>query len=77
MELLAGDKKSVKDLVEGYVQEYVDGYDPKDIANAFKVSHATVLRWIDKGSLHAKMIEGRYKVPETSLKMFIENFRST
>lgn len=61
MDLLTGEKR----------------YDPKDIAVEFNVTHATVLRWIKKGSLHATKFEGSWKVPETSLKMFIENSRST
>jgi len=61
MDLLTGEKR----------------YNPKDIAKEFNVSHATVLRWIKTGDLHAVQYKGSWKVPETSLKMFIENSRST
>jgi excisionase family DNA binding protein len=61
MDLLTGEKR----------------YNPKDIAIEFNVSHATVLRWIKNGDLKAVQYKGGWKVPETSLKMFIENSRST
>jgi excisionase family DNA binding protein len=52
-------------------------YEPSEIATEFNVSHSSVVRWLKKGDLHGFKIGSKWKVPETSLKMFIEKSTST